>query len=74
MRCRLLWQHYTLKDGSPVIQPLFVMNDAFMRAHMLQYGQGLTRANSLVGLTLQPCEEANFSKIAIRSVLLLSYC
>lgn len=49
-----------------MLLPVCVVSDSFMKAHTLRDGQGLSRAAALADVELRPCEEINFSKVALR--------
>ena len=64
---RFMWQGVKQNDGTRLVQPVFTMSDSYMKAHMLTASTGVTKAAGLAGTEpLQPCEEINFSKIALR--------
>ena len=64
--CRFAWRVQRQPNGSCLLQPLFVVSDGFVKAPLLRDGQGLSRAAALAGAELLPCEEVNFSKLALR--------
>lgn len=76
---RVVWEHSNTLSGRPgtaasscpdgnqlVLVPRFAVSDSFLRAHALAAGPGVVRTATLVGLRLQPTEDINFTKLAIR--------
>ncbi|EFJ52716.1 hypothetical protein VOLCADRAFT_115665, partial [Volvox carteri f. nagariensis] len=51
-----------------MLRPIFVPSDAYLRAHALHVGSGVTRSSSIVAeeLGLEPCEDYSAMKIAIK--------
>ncbi|GLC54243.1 hypothetical protein PLESTB_000839000 [Pleodorina starrii] len=49
-----------------MLRPIFVPSDAYLRAHLLHTGSGVTRASSVGTSELEPCEEYSAMKIAIK--------
>jgi hypothetical protein len=67
---RITWRRVgdQLEDGVPMLRPIFVPSDAYLRAHLLHTGQGVTHANGVEVADLEPCEEYSAMKIAIKYV------
>ncbi|GLI59273.1 hypothetical protein VaNZ11_001122, partial [Volvox africanus] len=57
-----------MEDGAPMLRPIFVPSDAYLRAHLLHTGSGVMRASTMATeeLNLEPCEEYSAMKIAIK--------
>lgn len=51
---------------STMLLPVFVLANSYMKAHMLMPCGGVTRAATLAGTQLQPTEELNHTKVALR--------
>lgn len=60
---KLVWQHSSSKAHA---FPVFALSKGFQDEHGLQAGPGVVRAVTLVGTTIQKCEDINFSKLAIK--------
>ncbi|GIL46403.1 hypothetical protein Vafri_3403 [Volvox africanus] len=67
---RIAWYRVgdQMEDGAPILRPIFVPSDAYLRAHLLHTGPGVMRASTMAAeeLNLEPCEEYSAMKIAIK--------
>ncbi|GFR42604.1 hypothetical protein Agub_g3535, partial [Astrephomene gubernaculifera] len=64
---RFAWHHAGVAaDGSFTLRPSFVLSDAYVRSHQLNSGSGVLRMSHVAELELEPCEDFNALRVALK--------